>query len=132
MGLSLQVYGYEILPSTAARFAPVAEGTLEERRCQVACAMTAKATASFAAEGRPNSSDNRRRKPSGTSSVVNMSTSAEFFAPPPERIIAENPCVRAELLCRMTYLRTASAIDLAVSVVAVATTSCFAQRPQRR
>ncbi len=72
-------YGYEILPSTAERLAPVAEGMLDARRRQVSWARTAKATASFAADGRPNSSENRNRNPSGPSSPVNIATSVEFL-----------------------------------------------------
>ncbi len=56
--------------------------------CHVSCARIAKATASFATEGRPNSSENRKRNPSGANSLVNMATRVEFFAPPPERIIS--------------------------------------------
>src|SRR6202051_2630011 len=125
-------YGQEILPSTAARLAPVAEGTLDGRRCQVSWASTANATASFAPEGRPNSSEDRSRNPSGAISQVNIETSVAFFAPPPERIISWNGCFRAEAAFCVAYLRTASAIDLAVSAVAVSTASCFLQRPQRR
>ena len=50
-------HAYEIFPRIAARFAPVADGTLLGRRCHVSCASRAKATASFASAGRPNSSE---------------------------------------------------------------------------
>src|ERR1700739_2082383 len=52
---SHHLHAYEIFPRIAARLAPVADGILEARRCHVSYARRAKAAASFAALGNPNS-----------------------------------------------------------------------------
>src|SRR5260370_29680989 len=81
-------YAYEIFPSTAARFAPVADLTFEGRRFHVSKASTAKAAASLASEGKPYSSENRNWIPSGARLSVSVATRVAFLAPPPERIIS--------------------------------------------
>src|SRR5258708_35934435 len=67
--------------------APVADGTWLGRRCHVSWASRAKATASFASAGRPNSSEKCKLSPKGVISSRNMAISVGFFAPPPETII---------------------------------------------
>ena len=124
---ALPPHAYEIFPRIAARFAPVADGTLLGRRCHVSCASRAKATASFASAGRPNSSEKCSPIPKGAISSRNMAISVGFFAPPPETIICVIARVRALRSNRgNTNRRTASAIDRAVNAVAVATTSALA------
>ena len=120
--LALPPHAYEIFPRIAARFAPVADGTLLGLRCHVSCASRAKATASFASAGRPNSSEKCSPIPKGAISSRNMAISVGFFAPPPETIIS---CSRRRCDPNRgtTNRRTASAIDRAVNAVAVATTS---------
>src|SRR5437879_12944426 len=83
-------HGYEIFPSTAPRFAPVADGTFEGRRFQVSKANTAKATASLASEGIPNSSDKRNVMPSSRISFASQAIQVGFRVPPPETRITEN------------------------------------------
>src|SRR5438445_9950703 len=80
------VHAYEIFPNIAGRLAPVAEGTLDARRFQVSYANRAKAAASFASEGSPNSSDERMCNPSPRSSLASIATKTGFFAPPPEMV----------------------------------------------
>src|SRR5581483_12215446 len=71
----LQAHTYEILPRIAARFAPVADGIPDGFRFQVWKASSANATASFASDGTPNSSDRRilSPNPSTCSAIIRMS-----------------------------------------------------------
>ena len=64
----------------------------------------AKAAASFAAEGRPSSSENRRRTPRIESSAANIFISVAFFDPPPETIISSNACFGERFESLMTDL----------------------------
>src|SRR5439155_6019686 len=82
-------YGYETFPSTAARFAPVADGTFDGRRFQVSNANTAKATASLASDGIPNSSDKCSVMPSSRISFASQAIKVGLRVPPPETMISE-------------------------------------------
>src|SRR5262249_54560750 len=113
-------------PKITGCFAPVAEGTFDGRRFHVWYASKAKAAASFAAEGKPNSSENRSESPKGDSSLASIASNVGLLAPPPDTISSRYPVPRF-----ITNLRIASVIVRAVSAVAVATTSAFADRRQR-
>src|ERR1019366_6463526 len=119
------LHAYEIFPRIAARFAPVAEGTLLGRQCHVSCASSAKATASLASAGRPNSSEKCRLIAKGAIASRNMAMSVEFFAPPPETIIWRLVGFRRRPNRGTTNRCTASAIDRAVKAVAVAIMSAL-------
>src|SRR5437762_1101166 len=84
------LHGYEIFPSTAARFAPGADGTFEGRWLQVSQANIAKATASLASDRVPNSSDKRRIIPSSRISFASRAIKVGLRVPPPETMISEN------------------------------------------
>src|SRR5262249_25811490 len=112
-------HGYDTFPKTADRLAPVAAGTFEGLRFQVSNASTAKATASLASEGMPNSSEERSRRPSAPASFAKLAINVRFLAPPPEAISSE------KLPWGSTYRRTASAIERVVITVAVRIRSAF-------
>ncbi len=84
-------------------------------------AMSAKAAASLASEGSPNSSEARMVRSRGRSSLASMASKVGLLAPPPETTNSRNFPRRDS-----TKRRKASAIERAVRAVAVATTSCFA------
>src|SRR5260370_2341213 len=96
---------------------PVAEGTFDGRRFQVSNASTAKATASLASDGIPNSSDKRSSNPRSRTSLASPAINVGFFAPPPETMSSE------KLPLGKTNLSMASRIERAVRAVAVAITS---------
>src|SRR5215471_8274401 len=112
-------HGSEIFPNTTGLFAPVAEGTFDGLWFQVSYARAAKATASFAPEGIPNSSEERTLNPSSSTPDDNARINVGFLVPPPDVMSSE------KLPFFTTYSRSASRMESAVNSVAVATTSFF-------
>src|SRR5450755_1723559 len=99
--------------------APVADGTFDGRRFQVSKASTAKAIASLASEGIPNSSDERSRRPISPTWLASPAIRVGFLAPPPETINSE------KLRLGNMNLSMALRMEHAVNAVAVAITSLF-------
>src|SRR6185503_19593006 len=84
------LHGNEIFPSTTGLLAPVADGTFEGLRFQVSYASAAKATASFAPEGIPNSSEERTSSLRSSTPDDNARIRVGFFVPPPDTMSSEN------------------------------------------
>src|ERR1039458_8129523 len=109
---------YDTFPSTAARFAPVAAGTVPAIPFHVSHASSAKATPSFACASIPAFSSGATLTPNIAKRSASIRISVAFRAPPP----ATNICV-GRLTCNQQKRSYDRQTLFAVNAVAVAITS---------